>query len=221
MLGLHAILETSFSEFEIVCVALKLSQVASTDRYNEEADAILLQFAEAEGMDEVWSDASGSAILSFSITDLVDADDFMDNYYHYWGSLTTPPCTPAVSWHLAQNTIKVRKSTMDTFREKTAEWTTSGGHVDATTNFRPVQSNPSCISKCASSEELEYCPEGYELDDDQESKTDYLAPLWISLVVVAAIFLFVLLIRVIRGKKQRPMSKDEMPKGLEMTHVCY
>merc|ERR1712176_1496456 len=162
--------------------------------------------------DDVWAYANGSAAFSFAITDLVDPEDFESNYYHYWGSLTTPPCTPAVSWHLAQNTIKVRKSTMDTFRARTAEWKMSGGIVDATTNFRPVQSNPSCISKCASSEELEYCPEGYESDDDQESKTDNLAPLWISLVVLAAILLLILLIRVIRGKKQRPMSKDEMPK---------
>merc|ERR1712190_514521 len=114
-------------------------------------------------MDSLWAygaDTNANANFSFSIPDLVNPDDFESNYYHYWGSLTTPPCTPAVSWHLAQNTIKVRKSTMDTFREKTAEWTTSGGHVDATTNFRPVQSTPSCISKCASSEELEYFPEG-------------------------------------------------------------
>merc|ERR1719251_297423 len=161
-------------------VGFLFEEVGDSETYNTAADAILLEFATDSQMDEVWANATGSAILSFAITDFVDPDDFESHYYHYWGSLMTPPCTPAVSWHLAQNTIKVRKSTMDTFREKTAEWTTSGGHVDATTNFRPVQSNPSCISKCASSEELEYCPEGYELDDDQESKTNNLAPLWIS-----------------------------------------
>merc|ERR1712113_710334 len=99
--------------------------------YNEKADAVLLQFVEDYEMKEVWSNVSASATLSFAITDLVDADDFMQNYYHYWGSLTTPPCTPAVSWHLAQNTIKVRKSTMDAFRARTGEWKMSGGAVDA------------------------------------------------------------------------------------------
>merc|ERR1712190_252082 len=138
-------------------------EVRASDRYNEGADNILLEFAENDEMTEVWSNATGSAVLSFAITDLVDVDDFESNYYHYWGSLTTPPCTPAVSWHLAQNTIKVRKSTMDTFRARTTEWTMSGGVVDATTNFRPVQDNPSCVSRCAGVDD-EYCPEDTIVD---------------------------------------------------------
>ena len=70
-------------------------------------------------------------MLSFAITDLVAPEDFESSYYHYWGSLTTPPCTPAVSWHLARNTVKVRGSTMDAFRASTKEWTTSSGRVNA------------------------------------------------------------------------------------------
>ena len=123
------------------------------------ADAVLLQFVADPEMDSVWSDADGEATISFSIYDLVDPDDFMSNYYHYWGSLTTPPCTPAVSWHLAQNTVKVRSSTMEAFRAKTALWTYSGGIVDATTNFRPLQDNPSCITVCGGDADDEgYCP---------------------------------------------------------------
>merc|ERR1719242_2158126 len=100
-------------------------------------------------MDDIWAyaDGGGSTYFKFSIYDFVNPDDFESNYYHYWGSLTTPPCTPAVNWHLAQNTIKVRGSTMNKFRAKTAEWTTANGQVDATTNFRPVQENPSCVSQ--------------------------------------------------------------------------
>ena len=134
--------------------------------YNADADSILLEFATDSQMDEVWANATGSAVLSFAITDLVDPDDFESNYYHYWGSLTTPPCTPAVSWHLAQNTIKVRGSTMDTFRARSAEWTMSGGIVDATTNFRPVQHNPSCITVCGGDDDDEgYCPGDIQYPD--------------------------------------------------------
>ena len=46
---------------------------------------------------------------------------------------------------------------MDIFRAKTLLWTES---VDADTNFRPIQKNPSCISNCwtsGGSEDLEYC----------------------------------------------------------------
>merc|ERR1719225_1345540 len=147
-------------------VGFLFEEVADTETYNTAADSILLEFATDSQMDEVWANATGSAELSFAITDLVDVDDFESNYYHYWGSLTTPPCTPAVSWHLAQNVIPVRQTTMDKFRAKTALWSTAAGYVDATTNFRPVQSNPSCISKCAGDDELEYCPLGTELEEE-------------------------------------------------------
>jgi len=121
---------------------------------------VLLEFAENSDMQNVWSTAEGEAVLSFAITDLVAPEDFESSYYHYWGSLTTPPCTPAVSWHLARNTIKVRGSTMDTFREKTTQWTTASGAVDANLNFRPIQSNPSCVSTCYADEsENEWCPD--------------------------------------------------------------
>merc|ERR1712087_444865 len=166
---------------------------------------------------EVWSNATGSAVLSFAITDLVDVEDFESHYYHYWGSLTTPPCTPAVSWHLAQNIIPVRQTTMDKFREKTALWTTSGGYVDATTNFRPVQSNPSCISKCAGDSELEYCPLGTELEEEDEDSAK-LMPLWISLGVLVAILLVLLIVRFARTSKQQPLDKPR-PNITEMTRV--
>jgi len=199
-------------------VGFLFEEVRASDRYNEEADAILLQFAEADDMDEVWKFANGSATLSFAITGLVDVDSFETNYYHYWGSLTTPPCTPAVSWHLARNVIPVRESTMEKFRAKTALWSTSGGYVDATTNFRPVQSNPSCISKCAGDDSLQFCPEGIELGKDEETTSGKLMPLWISLGVLAAILLIVILVKATRGTKQKPLEKPKPPKT-EMTKV--
>merc|ERR1719474_1244655 len=147
-------------------VGFLFEEVANHEDYNLKADSVLLQFVADPEMESVWSDADGEATISFSIYDLVDPDDFMSNYYHYWGSLTTPPCTPAVSWHLAQNTIKVRSSTMEAFRAKTALWTYSGGIVDATTNFRPVQSNPSCITVCSGDDDDEgYCPGDIEYPD--------------------------------------------------------
>ena len=43
--------------------------------------------------------------------------------------------------------MAVRKSTMDVFRAQTQLW--AAGGVDADSNFRPVQSNPSCVWVCA------------------------------------------------------------------------
>merc|ERR1719334_1001458 len=140
-------------------VGFLFEEVGGDLAYDTAADDILYDLATDSQMDSLWAYASGSAEFAFSIYDLVNPDDFESNYYHYWGSLTTPPCTPAVSWHLAQNTIKVRGSTMDSFRARTAEWTAYDGLVDATTNFRPVQDNPTCVSRCAGDSDEEYCPD--------------------------------------------------------------
>ena len=107
---------------------------------------------------------------------------------------------------------------MDAFRAKTALWTTSGGLVDATTNFRPVQSNPSCISKCAGSDDLEYCPDGTQLEEEGLLNSNRLMPLWISLGVLVAILLVMLLVRCSRTTKQKPLAKPRPPRT-EMTKV--
>merc|ERR1712233_196013 len=108
---------------------------------------------------------------------------------------------------------------MDKFRAKTALWSTAAGYVDATTNFRPVQSNPSCISKCAGDDELEYCPLGTELEEEDED-TAQLLPLWISLGVLVAILLILLLVRCTRSPKQAPMHMDKHKQKMnEMTKV--
>merc|ERR1719242_2974223 len=136
-------------------VGFLFEEVDSSEDYNAAADAILLELATNSAMQSVWSDVEGVADLNLTISDSVDADDFMENYYHYEGSLTTPPCTPAVRWHLARNTIKVTTDTMDTFRAATKLWT--DGDVDADSNFRPIQTNPSCIWTCAG-DDAEFCP---------------------------------------------------------------
>ena len=73
-------------------VGFLFEEVDSTEDYNVAADAIVLELATNTAMQDVWSDADGVAYLDLVIYDLVNATDFMDNYYHYEGSLTTPPC---------------------------------------------------------------------------------------------------------------------------------
>jgi len=185
-------------------VGFLFEEVSGTDRYHTAADAVLRDMATNDDMSEVWAHGTGSAQISFAIRDLVDVEDFESRYYHYWGSLTTPPCTPAVSWHLAQNTIKVRSSTMELFRARTKEWTTSDGFVNADQNFRPVQSNPSCVAKCSAGEDedVEWCPE--ETDDDESVFTEEESQaLWIIIGVVVGLVLLAALVYFAKNSKER------------------
>merc|ERR1719242_1082912 len=67
---------------------------------------------------------------------------------------------------------------MGAFRARTAEWTAYDGLVDATSNYRPVQDNPSCISRCAGDEDEEYCPSELGWHYEEELSTGYPPSEW-------------------------------------------
>ncbi|XP_026482533.1 carbonic anhydrase 2-like [Ctenocephalides felis] len=76
---------------------------------------------------------SGPAVgvQAFPLTDLIRP--FVDNYATYTGSLTTPPCTEAVTWIIASQTQQMSKSQMAKIRE------VRGPHGPISGNFRPTQ----------------------------------------------------------------------------------
>ena len=61
---------------------------------------------------------------------------------------------------------------MDTFRSATKLWSEATGAIDADSNFRPIQTNPSCIWTCSDPDSVgtEWCP---EVAEDIEYPADY------------------------------------------------
>lgn len=41
----------------------------------------------------------------------------LDNFWHYEGSLTTPPCTQSVQWFVMQKPVKIAKATAEEFKK--------------------------------------------------------------------------------------------------------
>merc|ERR1712115_410258 len=76
----------------------------------------------------------------------------------------------------------------------TKEWTTSSGRVNADRNFRPVQTNPSCVSKCSVGDDMEWCP----VDTEEEENA-----LWIILGVVFGLVLLGILIYLAKNSQAR------------------
>merc|ERR1711972_847518 len=55
------------------------------------------------------------------------ANEYMGGFYHYTGSLTTPPCAEKVHWYVCQKTTPVSKAMINSFKARFPE------------NNRPVQ----------------------------------------------------------------------------------
>lgn len=53
---------------------------------------------------------------SFMLADILPEPDDMDQFYTYKGSLTTPPCSEAVTWILFPNPLPISVHQMDKFR---------------------------------------------------------------------------------------------------------
>lgn len=45
----------------------------------------------------------------------LDYEDEIEEYYNYSGSLTTPPCSPIVSWFVVKNRIKISRAQLQKF----------------------------------------------------------------------------------------------------------
>lgn len=71
------------------------------------------------------AEAHTTAALDFDVTNILPADK---SYFHYSGSLTTPPCTEGVQWFVYKNAI-----------EASAEQIAKLASLMPKDNFRPVQ----------------------------------------------------------------------------------
>jgi carbonic anhydrase len=77
-------------------------------------------------LDKFWNtfpDDKGSAMYSGDDLDFNAklSEELKHGYYHWYGSLTTPPCTEGVSWNLLKKTEKVCQRQVDKLQEALAK----------------------------------------------------------------------------------------------------
>merc|ERR1712130_1075707 len=113
-----------------------------------------------------------SIVTDLDLTELIPADIETAGYYAYEGSLTTPPCTDIVRWHVmnARGTIGIDQ--MDKFRHLLAD--VYG--TNAAPNYRELQDNVNTVYACMEGEDTDDSSEG-----DESTGTDMIVgSLWCS-----------------------------------------
>jgi carbonic anhydrase len=96
--------------------------------------------------DEVLKKKARVATEEFNVYDLIPSSA---NFYHYDGSLTTPPCSEVVWWNVADVPLSISRDQMDQLIKyttkyvdpKTCELDPSASPFDGTTNRPTAQDN--------------------------------------------------------------------------------
>merc|ERR1711933_355955 len=85
-----------------------------------------------------------AVVEEFKLSDMIPLDYATAGYYAYEGSLTTPPCTNIVRWHVMNAKASISEAQMEKFRDLL---TADGEHSQAP-NYREVQNNPNTVYGC-------------------------------------------------------------------------
>jgi carbonic anhydrase len=81
-------------------------------------------------LDDVWKNMPTQVNVESATNNPIDVNALLPadrSYYHYQGSLTTPPCTEGVMWYVLSTPLTMSRAQIDTFRAVMSD------------NARPVQ----------------------------------------------------------------------------------
>jgi carbonic anhydrase len=70
-------------------------------------------------LQEIWNHIPGEAETAAAQANTIDPEDLLPgdrDYYRYAGSLTTPPCTEGVRWHVLHEPVDVSAAQIEEFR---------------------------------------------------------------------------------------------------------
>jgi len=88
-------------------------------------------------------------VKGMDLTELIPADIGSAGYYAYEGSLTTPPCTNIVRWHVMNSRSYIGRDQMEKFRDLMMD-----SNNTVAPNFRDIQNNVNPVYACLDSGDL-------------------------------------------------------------------
>jgi len=122
--------------------------------------------------------AFDSIVLDLNLLDLVPADIDSAGYFAYEGSLTTPPCTDIVRWHVMNAKGQIGVSQLDKFKRLFSDYY----GTSAAPNFREIQDNVNTVYACAEGEDD---PSATKEDDGNDSAAFTVVAVYGALIVIA------------------------------------
>jgi len=132
-------------------------------------------------------------VEDFSLADLIPIDYPTAGYYAYEGSLTTPPCTNIVRWHVMNAKASISEKQMEQFRTLLGA---DGEHTQSP-NYREVQANPNTVYGCMDAKKIK----------DDRSPTA-IALVWVLFVVAFTMPCCLFCICYYQAHKERVLSTD-------------
>merc|ERR1712115_527151 len=106
---------------------------------DERMDRINTPLADDEELDDM------GFVEEFDLADFIPLDYATAGYFAYEGSLTTPPCTNIVRWHVMNAKAQISENQMSAFRSLMESDTRS-----QVPNYREVQENVNQVYACMS-----------------------------------------------------------------------
>jgi len=71
-----------------------------------------------------------TATVALNLSTILPGDEFLTDYFRYFGSLTTPPCTEGIKWTVIKHKINISEHQLTSFRDNSVK-----------KNFREPQKN--------------------------------------------------------------------------------
>lgn len=139
-------------------------------------------------------------ITDLNLADLIPDDIATEGYYAYEGSLTTPPCTDIVRWHVMEARGTIGVDQMDQFRQLLYD----AYGTNSAPNYREIQENVNTVYACM---EGEATPEVEESAD--ETTTFAVIAVYGTLIMICQCLMGVICCyknkRSSRGDKSQPI----------------
>jgi len=148
---------------------------------------------------DVTGTSSEEIIKNVYLQDIIPEEVFTDGYYAYEGSLTTPPCTDIVRWHVMNAKSYIGKAQIARFRELmfTANKTMAP-------NYREVQNNINDVYACFE----EYVAPDIETQAEKTTRVI----IWVYTVLILGCMFAMGFICIRRSKKEAKLLSQEDPK---------